>query len=225
LADATTRRRSKLGASLAAALLCACACALISTLAAGASPAAGGGVARKAVATRPCRHANLHPTATNAAAIDAATLCLVNRVRRANGLHPLHANRALGHVAAGQVMSMLRRDYFADDRPTGQTPLSLVAVTRYPVHSHRFSVGENIAWGTGSFTTPAHIVAEWMASPPHRQIMLSAGYRDAGVAVTPAVPTVLGAGHRGATYAIELGVRHRARHAPRARRAPAPASS
>ncbi len=205
LPDATTRRGSKLGASLAAALVCVSACALISTLAAGAAPVAG--VARVAAATRPCRHANLHPRATNAAAVDAATLCLVNQVRRAHGLHPLHANHELGHVAASQVTSMVHRDYFSDDRPTGQTPLSLVAVTRYPVHAAQFAVGENIAWGTGSFTTPTHIVAEWMASPPHREIMLSADYRDAGVAVTPTLPAVLNAGHRGATYAIELGMR------------------
>ena len=110
-------------------------------------------------------------------------------------------------MAASQVTHMVHADYFADDRPTGQTPLSLVAVTRYPAHAADFTVGQNIAWGTGSYTTPAHIVAEWMASPPHREIMLAGEFRDAGVAVTPAVPTVLQASRRGATYAIEFGVR------------------
>jgi uncharacterized protein YkwD len=202
LPDATTRRGSKTGASLAAAVL-ACACALVLTLAAGVAPAA----TTTATTVRPCAGANLHPTATNSSRINAAMLCLVNQVRRSYGLHGLHANRELSHVAASQVVSMVSSDYFADDRPSGQTPLSLVAVTRYPVHASEFAVGENIAWGTGRFTTPAHIVNEWMASPPHREIMLSPEYRDAGVAVTPAVPAVLGAGHRGATYAIELGMR------------------
>jgi uncharacterized protein YkwD len=201
LPDARTRRGSKTGASLAAALVaCACACALGLTVAAGVAPAA-------TTVVPPCAGANLHPTATNSTRINAAMLCLVNQVRHSYGLHGLHDNRELSHVAASQVVSMVSSDYFADDRPSGQTPLSLVAVTRYPVHASEFAVGENIAWGTGRFTTPAHIVAEWMASPPHREIMLSPEYRDAGVAVTPAVPAVLGAGHRGATYAIELGMR------------------
>ena len=110
-------------------------------------------------------------------------------------------------MAASQVTSMVRWNYFADVRPSGQTPMSLVAVTRYPAHAAQFAVGQNIAWGTGSYTTPAHIVAEWMASPPHREIMLSGEYRDAGVAATPAVPAVLDARGSGATYAIEFGAR------------------
>ena len=199
LPGAATRQGSKLGASLVAVLALASICASVPTLAAGVAPAA--------VTSQPCAGANLHPTATNAVAVDAATLCLVNEVRSAHGLRPVHANRVLRRVAASQVSSMVRSDYFADDRPTGQTPLSLVAVTRYPVHAAEFAVGENIAWGTGSSTTPAHIVAEWMASTPHREIMLSTQYRDAGVAVTPAVPAILNASHHGATYAIEFGMR------------------
>ena len=154
-----------------------------------------------------CLGANLRPSATNAAAIDAATLCLIDHVRAAQHLRPLRSNRELGAVASSQVGSMVRWNYFADVRPTGQTPLSLVVVTHYPAHAGGISVGQNIAWGTGSYTTPAHIVAAWMASPPHREIILSGKYRDAGVAMTPALPTVLGVGSRGATYAVEFGVR------------------
>ncbi len=155
----------------------------------------------------PCRGANAHPTPTDVQVVNAATLCLINQVRAAHHLRPLHANRELSHVAASQVTHMVHADYFADVRPSGQTPLSLVAVTRYPAHAADFAVGQNIAWGTGSDATPAHIVAEWMASPPHREIILASEFHDAGVAVTPAVPTVLHAGRRGATYAIEFGVR------------------
>jgi uncharacterized protein YkwD len=195
LPSVTTSRGSKLGASLIAALL-ACLGALAAHFAPGAR-----------ASSQTCPGANLHPTRSNWRAVDSATLCLVNEVRIAHDLDPLHANRELRKVAASQVITMVSSDYFSDDRPTGQTPLSLVAITRYPAHAAEFAVGENIAWGTGSFTTPAHIVAEWMASTPHREVMLSAEYRDAGVAVTPAIPAVLNAGHRGATYAIEFGVR------------------
>ena len=106
---------------------------------------------------------------------------------------------------------MVRWDYFADVRPSGQTPLSLVGVTRYPAHTAGIAVGQNIAWGTGAYATPEHIVAEWMASPPHRAIILTGYYRDAGVAARPALPGVLRAGRSGATYAMEFGARSRRR--------------
>lgn len=207
----TTRSGSRIGVALVAALV-ACACAFAAALlTCVAALAAHTGrrpeEARPAAAGSPCSGEGLLPTAANVRAVDAATLCLVNRLRGARGLRSLRANGELRRVASSQVDTMVSHDYFADDRPTGQTPLSLVAVTRYPVHTDGFAVGQNIAYGTGSDTTPAHIVEEWMASPPHREIMLSGEYRDAGVAVTPAVPAMLGAGGHGATYAIEFGVR------------------
>lgn len=194
LPDARTRRGRSLGASLAAVvLMCAGACL---------TP-----LAPIAAASTVCAGANVHPRARNVLKADAATLCLVNEIRLAHGLHRLRANHELGRVARSQVTSMISSDYFADVRPTGQTPLSLVAVTRYPAHAAEFSVGQNIAWGTEGFTTPAHIVAAWMASPPHREIILTSSYRNAGVAVLPTVPTILASTGVGATYAIELGVR------------------
>ncbi len=144
--------------------------------------------------------------------VEAATLCLVNRVRTAHGLRGLRANRYLLGVASSQVSSMISWDYFSDVRPSGQTPFALVGVTRYPAHSASFAVGQNIAWGTGSYASPRHIVAEWMASPAHRAVILTSKYRDAGVAVTDAVPGVVrsaGAPRTGATYAMEFGVRRR----------------
>jgi uncharacterized protein YkwD len=46
-----------------------------------------------------------------------------------------------------------------------------------------------------------------MASPPHRRIILTGSFRDAGVAAIPAVPSSYGHGEYGATYVIELGTR------------------
>lgn len=154
-----------------------------------------------------CANARLKPNGRNAAAIDGATLCLIDQVRARHGLRPLHANTQLGSVAASQVASMLRWNYFADVRPSGQTPFGLVVLTRYRSRSARISVGQNIAWASGAYATPEHVVANWMASPPHREIMLSGEYRDAGVAVTSALPSVLHAGRSGAVYAVEFGAR------------------
>jgi uncharacterized protein YkwD len=182
---------------LVALLACALACF--------GAPAADSSIA--AARQTGCSNANLTPNARNATAIDKTILCLVDQIRRAHGLRALRSNGALGSVASSQVVTMVHWNYFADVRPSGQTPLSLVGVTSYPAHTEAVAVGQNIAWGTGSYTTPAHIVAAWMASPPHRANILSPQYRDAGVAVTPAVPGVLRVGPRGATYAFEFGVR------------------
>jgi uncharacterized protein YkwD len=154
-----------------------------------------------------CRGADLAPTAGNSTAIGAATLCLIDRIRAAWHLAPVRANSALRAVAASQVRSMVRWDYFSDVRPTGQTPLSLITRTNYRAHTSSVSIAQNIAWGTGPLATPARIVAAWMASPPHRRLILTGYFRDAGVAAVPAVPWRLGHGRYGATYAIEFGKR------------------
>ncbi len=154
-----------------------------------------------------CAGSNLVPTETNAKTIDAATLCLIDNLRAVYRLGPLRANRELQGVAVAQVDDMVGWDYFADDRPPAQTPASLIEATRYPAHSARLSTGQNIGWGTGPYATPAQMVAAWTASPPHREIMLLSEYREAGVGVAPAVPSVLAQSLPGATYAIELAVR------------------
>ncbi|HEY2141788.1 MAG TPA: CAP domain-containing protein [Solirubrobacteraceae bacterium] len=159
-------------------------------------------------AAAPCQDANLLPTATNMAAINAVTLCLVDRIRAAHHLPMLRANRELQTVAITQAVEMVSQDFFSHDSPSGQTPAARVASTRYPVHARSLSTAQNIGWGTGAYATPAHMVAAWMASPPHRQIILTGEYRDAGVGVAVPVPSVVGHGEPGATYAIEFGARH-----------------
>ena len=157
--------------------------------------------------SHPCAGSNLVPTAGNAAAIDAATLCLIDNLRAAYRLGPVRANRELQGVATAQVEDMVSWNYFADNRPPERTPASLIEATRYPAHSARLSIGQNIGWGTGPYATPAQMVAAWMASPPHREIILLSEYREAGVGVAPAVPSVLDQALPGATYAIEFAVR------------------
>jgi uncharacterized protein YkwD len=200
LQDATKRRGRRLGAVVVGALLACLTAGLLACVSALAASSAGA-----TTGTPVCANANLRPTAKNLGAVDAATLCLVNRERTARRLRSLRANRELGHVAAKQVGSMVHKDYYGEVGPSGQTPMALVLVTRYSAHAADLDVGENIAWGTGSDATPAHIVQAWMASPPHREIMLSSEYRDAGVAALSTVPAVLDTTGSGAMYVIEFG--------------------
>lgn len=154
-----------------------------------------------------CRGTELTPLPGNSSSIASATLCLIDRIRAAWHLGPVRANTALRAVAASQVRSMVRWNYFSDVRPSGQTPMALIAATGYRAHASTVSVAQNIAWGTGPDATPARIVAAWMASPPHRRVILTRSFRDAGVAAIGAVPPRFAGAGYGATYAIEFGAR------------------
>jgi uncharacterized protein YkwD len=177
-------------------------------LCAGASAAQVPG-ATAASSSRACRSVRAAPSGGNAAIVDAATVCLMNQLRSAHGLRPLRLNRALTRVATGQASDMVRGDYFSDQSLSGQSPLTRIMATQYMPHAHtaRLLTAQNIAWGTGPNATPAGIVQAWMKSPPHREIILTAAYRDVGVGVAPAVPPILGRGWLGATYAVEFGAR------------------
>lgn len=72
---------------------------------------------------------------------------------------------------------MLAGDFFAHDAPTGQTFAERLAYLK------RRLIGETIAWGTGSFATPQGIVSLWMASPPHRRIILTRAFRRVGISI------------------------------------------
>jgi uncharacterized protein YkwD len=185
----------------AALLICACAAAT--------SPSGADGAARASASGAGCHGAHVAPNGANAALVDAATLCLMNQVRLAHRLRPLRLNRALAKIAAGQAKDMVRGHYFGDQSISGQSPLARIVASGYPVHtsSVRLMTAQNIGWGTGPNATPAGIVKAWMASPPHRTIILTPVYRDTGVGVSPSVPSKLGSGWLGATYAVEFGAR------------------
>ncbi len=174
------------------------------------SPPANAGAltaSTKAKAHPSCAYANLRPTVADTALIDGATLCLIDQVRAAYRLRPLHVNRELQAVAGKQVTEMVRDDYFGDNSPSGQTPGRLIAALPYGAHASSLATAQNLGWGTRSAATPAGILTAWMRSPPHRKVILTGAFRDVGVGVSPAVPSILGHGARGATYAVEFAVR------------------
>lgn len=153
-----------------------------------------------------CRAAHLRPTRTNVRRVKRSTLCLINRVRHAHHLRPLHANRALGRVASGQSHDMLVGHYFGDNSLSGLTPMQRILSSSYDRHARSIAIGQNIAWGTGRDATPARIVRSWMHSAPHRAILLSRRYRDIGIGVGSGAP-VGRLARLGGTYTVDLAVR------------------
>ncbi len=75
---------------------------------------------------------------------------------------------------------------------------------RYLRGARGWTVGENIAWGSWDYATPASIVDGWMHSPGHRANILHRAFREIGVGVAIGAPSPVG-GQPAATYTTDFG--------------------
>jgi len=96
----------------------------------------------------------------------------INRVRTAHGLRTLRYDATLARAARAHSLDMTRKGYFAhgDFAPR---------MVRFKVHGP--FVGENLAWGTGSYGTARGVVRAWLKSPGHRRNLLRPGFRRIGL--------------------------------------------
>lgn len=177
------------------------------------SPAAGGSAEEAnaasiaSVLAQACEGTELTPTAENLEAIRSATMCLVNQERARDGEQPLQPNGELEQAAQGHSEEMVRENYFDHVAPSGESPLQRLRAAGYiPGPPAGYAVGENIAWGTLSLSTPASIVNAWIGSPEHLANILNAAYRESAIGVDPAAPAGLSRGQAGAVYSQEFGV-------------------
>lgn len=167
---------------------------------------ASGSATIASVLATPCQNTELAPAPGDIAEVDAATLCLINQERARNGEQPLQLNARLQQAAQSHSEEMVEKDYFAHVSPSGETPVARILATGYiPSPDDGYTLGENIAWGTLQLSTPAAIVAAWIASPEHLANILYAPYRDTAVAIVPAAPPSLAEGQPGAVYSQEFG--------------------
>lgn len=157
-----------------------------------------------------CPGQDVMPTAATLTAAREATLCLVNRERTTRGLGALRPVGSLTALAAAYARRMAREDFFDHTAPNGATFLTRIQATSYlsgPTRS--WSVGENLAWGTGRLATPESIVAAWMKSPGHRHNILTPGFDELGLGVAAGAPQSGVSDGHAATYVNEFGSRHR----------------
>ncbi len=113
---------------------------------------------------------------------EARVLELVNQARTSRGLAPVHVVSSLDEAAIAHSRDMLSRDYFSHVSPGGSTVSSRTRAAGYSVSGYtRWSVGEIIAWGSGTRGTPEAIFKAWMGSSTHRAIILTAKWRDVGI--------------------------------------------
>ena len=124
------------------------------------------------------------PPEHDAAAVSRLVLALTNQARahartcgwrRFPPAPPLTLAPALTRAARAHSQDMVGRDFFSHTGSDGSTPAERVTRVGYRWRM----VGENIASGV---RTPRDVVAGWLASPHHCANIMTAGFRQMGVA-------------------------------------------
>jgi uncharacterized protein YkwD len=128
------------------------------------------------------------------ATLEAAVVREMNRVRAARGLSPLRAAPSLRSAARGHSQAMLLNDFFAHDSADGTAFGDRIRRYYSNAGYMRWSVGEALMATQSRVVDAEAIVGAWLESPPHRAIVLSTTWRDAGIGVfyTPSAPATFG---------------------------------
>jgi uncharacterized protein YkwD len=128
--------------------------------------------------------------------------CLTNYARAEQGVAPLQLNATLNAAGQAKLASDITCAEFSHT-PCGQ-PFDSVFAT-YLQGATSYEIGENIAWGTGTFGTPRQTMNGWLHSTGHRENILTAAYAELGIGYLPAQTFQ---GYTGATlWSQEFGLR------------------
>jgi len=167
---------------------------------AAASPASAG--------TRACASMKATPASVSTDQLAASTLCLLNAQRSRYGVRPLRMSEQLSEAARRHAADMERRHYFSHVSRDGSNFVQRIRRTGYLKRAGSWFVGENLAWGAGpNRSSPRGIVAAWMNSPPHRQNILNARFREVGIGVVEGSPRRNVFSMPAGTYATSFGAR------------------
>ncbi len=137
--------------------------------------------------------------------LEMQVLAATNDLRRARGIVPLRLSPALAAAASQHSLSMAEHGYFEHTSLDG-LPLSKRVEAAYPKKGSRWTLGENLAWASPGMSARLALRL-WLASPPHREILLSPAWREIGLG---AVHALVGGVYQGRDVTIltaDFGVR------------------
>jgi uncharacterized protein YkwD len=154
-------------------------------------------------ASAACSAADATASQLSKRALVRATLCVLNAERARRDLGALRLNRKLSTAARRHSQAMVSGRFFSHDSADGASFVDRIRGTGYLSGASGWYVGENIAYGSGTRSSPRSIGRAWMNSPPHRRNILSPSFREIGIGVASGTP--VGAG--GATYTTDFGQR------------------
>jgi uncharacterized protein YkwD len=144
------------------------------------APAAFADYGRYLAPASVCPH-QVNPAATVARKVRAMR-CLLNYARKERGLRTLRWNDRLDRAAALKLGDNVRCDEFSHTA-CGKPFISVFRRSRYVTTSTgSYAVGENLAWGQGSFATPRSILLAWLRSDGHRHNLFRREWREMGIA-------------------------------------------
>jgi uncharacterized protein YkwD len=108
---------------------------------------------------------------------------------------------------------MVARGFFSHVSLDGRALGDRVRVTGYLQGRRDWALGEAIGWAQQPLDTADGLVSAWLASPPHRAILLDRSFRDVGIGVTAGLTD--GSGGAGATAVLDFGFRSASPTLPR----------
>lgn len=117
-----------------------------------------------------------HAASPRLSPTERAVIRLMNHARARHGLPALRASAPLTRAADGHSRDMLTHDFFAHESSDG-TPFD----RRVRAYAPARQIGENLAMVSRVRRVARRVVSLWLHSPPHRGVLLSAGYRRVGV--------------------------------------------
>ena len=135
------------------------------------------------------------------------TACLINAERTSRRLEPVAMNRKLMLAGDTYAQAMVAGRFFSHFGPGGDSPLDRVRDQGYLSGDEQWQVGETLAWGNGPLSTPRAIVAGWMASTEHREVLLDPALREVGIGIRFGAPVATAPAGENVTYAADFGTR------------------
>ena len=152
----------------------------------------------------PCDGADRTAAELSEARMSELVLCVVRTHRADAGEGALRRDETLALAASRHSEDMVRRRYFSHTSPGGDGPADRLRRIGYFASraARSWSVGEVLAWGVGTASTPRRIVRGWLDSPAHRRVVLSARFDHAGVGVQRGEP----GGSRDTAFTVTLVV-------------------
>ena len=124
------------------------------------------------------RHVQRHSAL---ATLQSGVLYKLNLIRKAHGLVPLKLNSSLSAAAAQHSNEMVADGYFAHNSFDGSAFWKRIQRFYPSVQYRSWSVGENLLWEAGNLDAK-RALEMWMASPEHKANILTARWREIGIA-------------------------------------------
>jgi uncharacterized protein YkwD len=167
------------------------------------SPGHPGSRPRKRRDAGGCAHGANRFGEVSSVRLNQAVACLVSKARLRSGYKPLQRSRALETAAAAHGRDMVAGRYFSHLSRDGSAPADRIRGVGYLDGARFWAVGEVIAFSRPS-STPSRVVRAWLRSPKHRDVILTAAFRQIGAAIVRGTPTNP---RKGATCVANLGRR------------------